>query len=164
MPIRRRSPSARAGVDLRRLLWVRCGGRRDVALRATDLLVRCPGFALIGLDVGESPPRLPLAGAFRLKLAVRRSGAALLILGARRIAGAAAALALETARENLAWSGPGPTPTRLARICAERAGCGGPGRARLSGRREPLRLRWCRTRGGRGGACRAWARERPSRS
>lgn len=108
--------ASRAGLDLRRLLWVRCGGRRDVALRATDLLVRCPGFALIGLDVGESPPRLPLAGAFRLKLAVRRSGTALLIVGARRIAGAAAELALESAREGLAWSGPGSTPTRLARM------------------------------------------------
>ena len=108
--------AARAGLDLRRLLWVRCGGRRDVALRATDLLVRCPGFALIGLDVGESPPRLPLAVAFRLKLAVRHSGTALLIVGARRIAGSAAALVLESAREGLAWAGPGGTPTRLARM------------------------------------------------
>lgn len=108
--------AAQAGLDLRRLLWVRCGGRRDVALRATDLLVRCPGFALIALDVGESPPRLPLAGGFRLKLAVRRSGAALLVVGARRITGAAAGLALESAREDLAWSGPGATPTRLARM------------------------------------------------
>jgi len=108
--------AVRAGVDLRRLLWVRCGSRRDVALRATDLLVRCPGFALIGLDVGESPPRLSLGDAFRLKLAVRRSGVALLILGARRITGAAATLVLESARETLAWSGPGPTPTRLARM------------------------------------------------
>jgi hypothetical protein len=108
--------AARAGLDLRRLLWVRCGGRRDVALRATDLLVRCPGIALIGLDVGESPPRLPLAAAFRLKLAVRRSGVALLVVGARRIAGSAAALVLASAREGLAWSGPGATPTRLARM------------------------------------------------
>ena len=35
--------AAQAGVDLRRLLWVRGGGRRDVALRAVDMLVRCPG-------------------------------------------------------------------------------------------------------------------------
>src|SRR5919198_3968034 len=62
-------PSAsRAGVDLRRLLWIRCSGRRDLALRATDLLVRCPGFPLVGLDVGERPPRLPLTLAFRLRL------------------------------------------------------------------------------------------------
>jgi hypothetical protein len=106
----------RTGLDLRRVLWVRCGGRRDVALRATDLLVRCPGFALIGLDVGESPPRLPLTRAFRLKLAVRRSGAALLVVGARRITGAGASLALESARQALTWSGPGATPTRLARM------------------------------------------------
>lgn len=105
--------AAHAGLDLRRLLWVRCGGRRDVALRAADLLVRCPGFALIGLDVGESPPRLPLAGAFRLKLALRRSGTALLVVGARRITGAAAGLALEATREDLAWSGPSLALTRL---------------------------------------------------
>jgi hypothetical protein len=108
--------AARAGLDLRRLLWVRCGGRRDLALRATDLLVRCPGFALVGLDVGESPPRLPLAGAFRLKLAARRSGVALLVIGARRITGAGASLALESAREALVWTGPDGTPTRLARM------------------------------------------------
>jgi len=108
--------AARAGLDLRRLLWMRCAGRRDVALRATDLLVRCPGFALIGLDVGESPPRLSLADAFRLKLAVRRSGAALLVIGARRLTGAGASLVFESEREALVWSGPGSTPTRLARM------------------------------------------------
>src|SRR5215472_8465101 len=43
-----------AGIDDRRLLWVCCGGRREVAVRATDLLVRCPGFALIALDGGET--------------------------------------------------------------------------------------------------------------
>lgn len=108
--------AARAGLDLRRLLWMRCAGRRDVALRATDLLVRCPGFALIALDVGESPPRLSLADAFRLKLAVRRSGAALLVIGARRITGAGASLVFESEREALVWSGPGSTPTHLARM------------------------------------------------
>jgi hypothetical protein len=101
----------RGRVDLSRLLWVRCGGRRDVALRATDLLVRCPGFALVALDLGETVPRLSIAAAFRLKLAVRRSHVALLILGRRRIAGAGAALALEARRAGLDWSG--PVPTRL---------------------------------------------------
>src|SRR5688500_19652408 len=45
-------PSAeRAGVDLRRMLWVRGDGHRDRALQATDVLLRCPGFALVALDV-----------------------------------------------------------------------------------------------------------------
>jgi hypothetical protein len=104
----------RAGVDLHRVLWVRCDGRRDAALQATDLLVRCPGFALVVLDVGESPPRVSLAQAFRLKLTVHRSGAALLVVARRRILGAGAALAVETRRRGLAWAGLGRAPTRLA--------------------------------------------------
>jgi hypothetical protein len=108
--------AARAGVDLDRVLWVRCGGRRDAALRAADLLVRCPGFALVALDVGESPPRVSLAQAFRLRLAVRRGGAALLVLARRRVLGAGATLAVETRRRGLAWAGPRLVPTRLAGV------------------------------------------------
>ena len=104
----------RAGVDLSRVLWVRCGGRRDVALRATDVLVRCRGVALVVLDTGEIPARRSTGGAFRLKFALRRSGAALVVAGARRIAGSCAALAVETARSAVGWEGPGCPPTRLA--------------------------------------------------
>ena len=104
----------RAGVDLRRLLWVRCEGRRDAALSAVDALVRCPGFALVALDVGESPPRLPMAAAFRLRLATRRAGVTLLLVGRWRMAGSAAALSVATSCEALAWTGPGRRPTRLA--------------------------------------------------
>src|SRR3989475_2381011 len=105
--------AARAGVDLRRLLWVRCGGRRDLALRAADLLVRCPGFAVIGLDLGEAPPRLPLTLAFRLKFAVERTEAALLIVSRRRVTGSGASLVVETERDAIDWAGPGPGATRL---------------------------------------------------
>jgi hypothetical protein len=104
----------RAGIDLSRLLWVRCGGRRDVALRATDLLVRCPGFAMIVLDTGEVAPHVPLTAGFRLKLAARSTDTALVILGRRRIAGASATLAFETVRDALVWSGPGARRTVLA--------------------------------------------------
>jgi len=108
--------AARAGVDLRRVLWVRCGGRRDSALRAADLLLRCPGFALVALDLGETPPRLPLTRAFRLRLSARRTGAALVILASRRVAGAAAALAVRASRCAVRWGGPGAAPTRLDRL------------------------------------------------
>ena len=105
---------ARTGIDLHRLLWVRCGGRRHTALAATDVLVRCPGFALIVLDTGEVAPRLTLALAFRLRLAVRRANTALVILARRRIAGAAATIAIEATREAIEWSGARHRPTRLA--------------------------------------------------
>lgn len=107
--------AARAGVELRQLLWVRCGrARRREALRAVDMLARCRGFAVVAWDVGETPPRLPLAVAFRLKLAARQSGAALLIVAPRRIAGAAAVLAVEAGREGACWEGTPPLPARLA--------------------------------------------------
>jgi hypothetical protein len=110
-------PSAeRAGVDLRRVLWVRGDGDRDRALKAADVLIRCPGFALVALDVGESVPRLSLSAAFRWKLAVRRAGVALLVVGRRRITGSAAALCVETSRAGLAWTGPPRAHTRLLAI------------------------------------------------
>lgn len=108
--------AARAGVDLSRVLWVRCGHRPDRALRATDWLIRCPGFALVGLDTGEGTPRLSLAMAYRLKLTIRKTGSALVLVGRHRITASGATLALETSRRDLQWTGPGPVPTRLARI------------------------------------------------
>jgi hypothetical protein len=110
-------PSAkRAGVDLRRVLWVRGDGDRARALRAADVLIRCPGFALVALDVAESAPRLSLSSAFRWKLAVRRAGVALLVVGRRRVTGGAATLCVETSRAGLAWAGPRDARTRLVAI------------------------------------------------
>jgi hypothetical protein len=108
--------AAVAGVDLRRLLWVRCAGRREVALRAVDLLARCDGFAIVALDLGELAPRLSLTAAFRLRLAVRRSGVALVILCSRRIAGAGAGLAVKTVQAGVDWAGPARALTRLVRL------------------------------------------------
>lgn len=108
--------AARAGVDLSRVLWVRCGHRPDRALQATDLLIRCPGFALVGLDTGEITPRLSLAMAYRLKLTLHKTGAALVVVGRRRIIASGATLALETSRRDLRWAGPGGVPTRLDRV------------------------------------------------
>jgi len=106
--------AVRAGVVLSRLLWVRCGGRRKAALAATDLLARCPGFALVVLDAGETPPRVTLGTAFRLRQAARRAGVAVLLVGRRRVAGAGATLAVRTWRDALAWAGSRRAPTRLA--------------------------------------------------
>jgi hypothetical protein len=105
--------AVRAGVVLERLLWIRCASDRARALRAADLLVRCPGFGAVTLDVGETPPALTLAAAFRLKLAVRQRGTALLIVGRRRIAGAGAALVIETTQTGQEWTGSPIRPTRL---------------------------------------------------
>lgn len=111
--------AAAAGVELSRVLWVRAERHRRHALKAADLLVRCPGFALVALDLGESPPRLSVGAAYRLRLAARRSGVTLLIVSARRVAGGAAALSIAARRDRLAWAGPGASPRRLAGMRSE---------------------------------------------
>jgi hypothetical protein len=111
--------AAGAGVELARVLWVRAEGERRHALKAADLLVRCPGFALVVLDLGESPPRLSVGAAYRFRLAARRSGVALLIVAARRVVGGAAALSVAARRDRLAWTGPGDSPRRLAGMRSE---------------------------------------------
>jgi RecA/RadA recombinase len=97
--------AARAGVDLDRLLWVRCGGRVATALRAADLLVRCPGFTVIALDLGGRSCRVPVTAGFRLRLAARQRGIAVLLAARRRILGAAAAFAVEAAQHASEWRG-----------------------------------------------------------
>jgi hypothetical protein len=108
--------AARAGVALSRVLWVRCGRRSDRALRAADLLVRCPGFALVALDTGAFTPDLSLAAAYRLKLAVRRTRVALVIVARDRIMAGSAVLSVATSRARCEWAGPRPAPTRLDRV------------------------------------------------
>ncbi|OLE45504.1 MAG: hypothetical protein AUG14_00465 [Candidatus Rokubacteria bacterium 13_1_20CM_2_68_19] len=49
---------------------------------------------------------------------MQRAGTTLVILTARRIAGAGATLAVRTARRALEWSGD-PRPTRLARVATD---------------------------------------------
>lgn len=131
--------AARAGVDLGRLLWVRCEGRRDRALAATDLLVRCPGFALVALDLGETVPPLPPAAAFRWRLVVRRTDVALVLLGRRRATGSGASLAVETTQRAVEWAGSGADVTRLVRVRAAVAVV----RARGSGAGASRAAVWC---------------------
>jgi len=111
-----------AGVDLSRLLWVKCGGRLRAAFSATDLLARCPGFALVVLDLGEPwlMRREPISPALclRLKIAAEQSAAILVLRAPHRLAGSAATLAVSLRRIESHWIGR-PHPTRLAGLSSE---------------------------------------------
>ncbi len=111
-----------AGADLSRLLWVKCGGRLRVAFSAADLLVRCPGFALVALDLGELPlirrEPLPPALCLRLKIAAEQSAAILVLRVPHPLAGSAAVLAVSLRRLQSRWIGL-PHPTRLAGLSSE---------------------------------------------
>ncbi len=129
-------PSAQAlGVTLDRLLWVRCGGRLDVAWRAADLLVRSGGFELVAVDLGDLPPwtlgRIPTAVFVRLQRAVERAPAGLLIAAPRRVAGSLAAVAVALVPRRVRWATGGPgllagleTEARLVRSRTRAPGAG----------------------------------------
>ena len=105
--------AARAGVDLRRVLWVRARARRERAWSALSLLARCPGFSLLAFDAGERPPRLSLTAAFQLRQAVRAVHTPLVVVGSRRVMGAAADVAIETVQDGCDWTGAGMRARRL---------------------------------------------------
>jgi hypothetical protein len=112
--------AAAAGVDLPRLLWVRCGVRAEAiqiaqksrlcvrgakpwarieqALAATDLLLQGGGFSIIVLDMGGIPPeylsRIELSIWFRYRAAVERTQASLVLLTQYPCAKSAGALLL----------------------------------------------------------------------
>ena len=113
---------AAAGVDLDRLLWVRCGEdsprkhkdteknriqfftheperRLEQVLRATDLLLESGGFGLIILDLADMPPqaarRIPLTTWFRFRRAVEHKPTILLAIEQQPIAGSCSSLLLQ---------------------------------------------------------------------
>jgi hypothetical protein len=110
--------AAAAGVDLARLLWVRCGGDAEKALRATDLIVQGGGFGLVVMDLADVPwltaRRISLTSWFRLRRAVENTPTALLVLARESNAKSCASLALEMRQSGPRWSG-APECSRLLR-------------------------------------------------
>ena len=101
--------AAAAGVALERLLWIRCAGNAEHALKATDLLLQGGGFGLVVMDLGDIAPqtarRISLASWYRLRRAVENTPTALVVTERAPLARACAALAIECARGSVRWAG-----------------------------------------------------------
>ncbi len=98
-----------AGVHLSRLVWIRCGGNAEHALKVADLIVQAGGFGMIVMDLADIPPRtaarISLASWFRLRHAVERTPAALVVLAQTLNAKSCSSLQLELHPEEIRWSG-----------------------------------------------------------
>ena len=103
--------AAAAGVDLRRLLWLRMSAERkrrcseepwsrmNQALAATDRLLQTGGFAAIVFDMSDVLPQhidrmISLATWYRFRLAAEHARSALIVLSQFPCAGSCAALSL----------------------------------------------------------------------
>jgi len=110
--------AAAAGVRLERLLWVRCSGRAEHALKAADLLVQSGGFGLVVMDLADTPVatarRISLTSWFRLRRTVEHTPTVLLLVEQQPLAKTCASLTLEMRREKVLWSGV-PGCSRLLR-------------------------------------------------
>jgi hypothetical protein len=99
--------AAAAGVGLSQVLWVRCGGNVEHALKAADLLSQAGGFGLVTIDLGDTPVnaarRIPLAAWFRLRKGVEHTETALVAIGRQRNAQSCSALKIELRRERALW-------------------------------------------------------------
>jgi recombination protein RecA len=107
------------GVDLKRLLWVKCGRRHghvkltpvDKALKAADLIINAGGFGLIVLDLADIEPslarRIPLASWFRFRRAVESTSSAFVVLEQVASAKSCASLVLTLQTSASEW-----VPTR----------------------------------------------------
>lgn len=110
------------GVDLQRLLWVRCNesksaprsymnsgraqrkalNRLDQVLKVTDLLLQSGGFGMLVVDMGDIPAestrRVPLTSWFRFRRAVEQTDTVLLLLDQEACARTCASLVLQLRR------------------------------------------------------------------
>jgi len=102
--------ASRAGVDLRRLLWVRADPHIAHAFKAADLILHAGGFGVVVLDLCEVPVRdlnsIPLSYWYRFRLAVENTPTSLIVTGDQPLVKSCARVQLEVKRERLLWRGP----------------------------------------------------------
>jgi recombination protein RecA len=101
--------AAAAGVRLDSLLWVRCGGNPEHALKVADLLMQGGGFGLVALDLCDVPAgiarRVPIATWFRLRRAIENTPTVLVVLEQEHSVKSCASLSVEMRREGARWRG-----------------------------------------------------------
>lgn len=101
--------AAAAGVRLSQVLWVRCGGNAEHALKAADMLAQGGGFGLVVIDLADTPQkvvhRIPLAAWFRLRHAVENTRTSLIVAAQQLHAHSCSTLKIELSRSHPLWQG-----------------------------------------------------------
>jgi len=112
--------AAAAGVELKRLLWVRCRNIEQ-ALRSTDLLLQSGGFGMIAVDLSDILPatvrHVPLNAWFRFRRAVEDTPTILMLLEQEPNAKTCASLVLRVGFEGTRWVGTA-SENRAGDFCA----------------------------------------------
>jgi len=113
--------AAQAGVTLSQLLWIRCKGNLEHALKAVDHLLHAGGFGVVALDLCQVSARdwqrTPISYWHRFRLSLENTNTILAIVDKEPIARSCTSLRLEMKRMDECWSGsPGFVLLRGMRI------------------------------------------------
>ena len=88
-----------SGMDLDRLLWIRCGANLEHAFKATDLLLHAGGFGLVILDLGDVPGkearRIISSWWYRFRRTVESKPTAIVVMSAEACTRSCSLLTLE---------------------------------------------------------------------
>jgi len=102
------SAAATAGIDLERLLWIRCAGNLEHAFKATDLLLHAGGFGLLVLDIGDvaakEARRIISSWWYRFRRTVENRPTAIVVISEVACTRSCAAVTLEL-HGNSEWTG-----------------------------------------------------------
>jgi hypothetical protein len=104
--------AAATGVRLERLLWVRCHGNAEHAMRAADLLLHAGGFGVVLLDICEASPRvlnhIPLSYWYRFQRAIENTPTILIVCAEISQVRSSSSNKLQLRRDVVNWRGKGP--------------------------------------------------------
>ena len=96
-----------AGLDLKRLLWIRCH-KLDQVMKSTDLLLQGGGFGRVVMDITDLPlshlRSVSLASWFRLQRAIEKTPTALVVISPESMVKSAAALVLRLEMKSAEWT------------------------------------------------------------
>ena len=100
--------AAAAGLNLERLLWIRCAANVEHAFKAADLLLQGGGFGIVVLDIGDvagiEARRIISSWWYRFRRVVENTPTAFLVIAEDSCVRSCASLALKLNREVDAWS------------------------------------------------------------
>jgi recombination protein RecA len=104
--------AASAGVELSKLVWVRCGGNAEHALRAADLLIQAGGFGVVALDLAEATPaalnRIPPTAWFRFRRALESTPTILTVVSDCPLAKSCSFLTIKMPPRRAVFTGQAP--------------------------------------------------------
>jgi hypothetical protein len=114
--------AASAGVELSKLVWVRCGGNAEHALRAADLLIQAGGFGVVALDLAEATPaalnRIPPTAWFRFRRAVESTPTILTVLADHPLAKSCSCMTIKMPPRRAVFTGHAPFFLLNAQVAA----------------------------------------------